>query len=66
MITNNIKEQLKLEHIKTINTYKCKCGHSVVIYPFEHKSKKICKWCGEYVYVNKKEEFKDRMRGKLK
>lgn len=43
----------------------CKCGHSVVIYPFEKRTKKICTWCGEYVYINEREEFKDKLRNLL-
>lgn len=39
----------------------CKCGHSLVIFPFEHKNKKICSYCGNYVYTNKHEEFKERL-----
>ena len=42
-------------------SYRCKCGHSVVIYPFERKVKKLCSWHGEYVYINEREEFKDRL-----
>lgn len=39
----------------------CSCGHSVVIFPFEHKNKKVCSYCGKYVYKDKKEEFKERL-----
>nr|DAE91238.1 MAG TPA: alpha-aminoadipate carrier protein [Caudoviricetes sp.] len=39
----------------------CRCGHSVVIYPFEKRIKKLCSWCGEYVYINEREEFKDKL-----
>lgn len=44
----------------------CKCGHSMIIYPFEHTKKKICSYCGHYLYQNKKEEFKDRLLQKKK
>lgn len=37
----------------------CKCGHSVIIYPCEHRVKKICSWCGHTVYKNDLEKFKD-------
>ena len=47
-------EASKYKHI-------CKCGHTVVIYPFEKRIKKLCGWCGRYVYINKKEEFRDRL-----
>lgn len=39
----------------------CECGHSIIIYPFEHKNKKLCSHCGKYVYKNKEEEFKERL-----
>ena len=37
----------------------CKCGHSVLI-P-QRKDKKICSWCGNYVFKNKHDEFVYRM-----
>lgn len=40
----------------------CKCGHSIFIYPFEKKEKKLCDWCGHYVYMNKRVEFIDRLK----
>lgn len=46
-----IKKDNKLSEYKV----KCKCGHSVVVPPTDKK--KICKWCGNYVFTNKKEEF---------
>lgn len=39
----------------------CSCGHSMVIFPFEKKNKKVCSYCGKYVYTNKQEEFKERL-----
>ena len=40
-------------------TVKCPCGHSVIIaYP---KKSVICTWCGNKVYKDDKEEFKDRL-----
>ena len=42
-------------------TYKCKCGHGVVISP--KKAKELCKYCGNYVYRNQKEEFIDKLGG---
>jgi len=41
------------------NTYKCKCGHSVIIFPNEKY--KLCNWCNNNVYKDKKEEFKDKL-----
>lgn len=57
-------EKLSIESQK--NKYKCNCGHSVVIYPFEKKTKKICNWCHNYVYISKEEEFKDKLLSKLR
>ena len=37
----------------------CKCGHRVLIPKF--LKKRICNWCGHWVYKNRKEEFKDRL-----
>lgn len=52
----------KLLEEKSKYKYYCKCGHSMYIFPMEHVNKKICSWCKNYVYVNKKEEFKDKLR----
>ena len=46
------------------NTYKCKCGHSIVIWPIE--TKRLCNWCHNYVYRDKKQEFKDKLKNSLK
>lgn len=59
----------KIEEDKLINEkdkYKfyCKCGHYTYIYPMEQKNKKVCSWCGNYIYVSKKAEFKERL-GKM-
>lgn len=41
-------------------TVKCKCGCSVTI---TNKYKKvICGWCGRMVYLDKKQEFKEKLR----
>ena len=44
----------------------CKCGHSMVFYPMEHKEKKLCSWCGHYVYKDKKVEFNDKLNRLIK
>ena len=44
--------------------YKCKCGHKVVIPKWVDKN--ICDWCGNYVFKDKKEEFKYRVKEKIK
>ena len=43
--------------------YTCKCGHVVVM--LRGTDKVLCTWCHHYVYKNKKDEFKDRMRSVL-
>ena len=45
-------------------TYACKCGHRMVIPA--NVDKLICKWCGNWVYRNKKDEFKDKLGKELK
>ena len=36
--------------------HKCKCGHTVTIYPFERRERKICSYCGYYVYADKRKQ----------
>ena len=42
---------------------RCTCGHRVVI-PY-WRTRQLCTWCKRYVYRDKKDEFKDRIRGLL-
>lgn len=56
--------QKKLDRVVETNRYKCKCGHTVVILPKETKT--FCTYCGHYVFKNKKEEFKYRIKERLK
>lgn len=65
MITKNIKEQTRYFEEIEKHKYKCKCGHTVVIFPMEHKIKKLCKWCNRYVFINKEEEFKYKLKERL-
>ena len=59
-IIKKFKEQYENSGIAKYK-HMCRCGHSVVIYPFEKRIKKLCSWCGEYVYINEREEFKDKL-----
>lgn len=60
--TNNIfKNDSKISSERAKYKIYCKCGHSLVFYPFEKRKKKLCSHCGYYVYLNKKEEFKERL-----
>lgn len=45
------------------NLFQCACGRKEYI-P-RHKKRTICTWCGKWIYRDKKEEFKDRMRSAL-
>lgn len=48
----------------TDNTYKCKCGHTELI--TNKEKKKICSYCGNYIYRDKNLEFKNKMMEVLK
>lgn len=56
----------KLEKVRQQYRYKCDCGWYTTIYPFEKSGKKICRNCGHYVYADKQQEFKDKLKGKMK
>ena len=44
--------------------YLCSCGHRVIIPKWVDKQ--LCNWCGHYVFKSKGDEFKFRMKEKLK
>lgn len=51
----------KYKHAMQSISYKCKkCAHKVIIPKFVKKQ--ICSWCGNYVYSDPKEEFKERFK----
>lgn len=58
------KEYKKLTEEYDKVKYTCKCGHRVVI-PY-NKEKNICSWCHNYVFKNNQEEFKYRLKEKIK
>ena len=43
---------------------KCKCSHTFLIHATEDK--KICNWCGRYVFRTPRAEFKYRLGEKMK
>lgn len=57
----NIK---KIHNERTRNTIKCKCGHSIAFKSCEKK--KLCHWCNKWVFKNKEDEFKYRLKEKMK
>ncbi len=61
-----LSSDFKLMEERTKYRVYCKCGHSIVFFPVEHKDKKLCSWCGNYVYRNKKIEFINRLNRLLK
>lgn len=62
LLTTTEFERMTKEYDKV--KYKCsKCGHKVVIPVWCDKN--ICDWCGKYVFKDKKEEFKYRMKERM-
>lgn len=60
---NQFKKDTKKFNMYSDLSVKCKCGHSVVMYNFD---KKLCGWCGKYVYKDKQTEFKYKLKNKMK
>lgn len=52
------KELRKLDEELAKHKVKCRCGHKVILI---NRDKVICDWCGNYVYKDKKQEFKERI-----
>ena len=62
---NNIMKGQWYESIEKKASYlsnnyrvKCSCGHTLIMV---HESRKICDWCGKWVFKDKSEEFKYRL-----
>ena len=51
--------------IRRYNDYvKCEnCGYTL---PMQDKEKGLCKYCGKYIFKNKKDEFNYRLKERLK
>lgn len=62
ILTVKEHERMSEEYDKV--KYQCKCGHKVVIPKWVDKQ--LCKWCGNYVFKTKEDEFKYRMKEKIK
>jgi len=58
------KEFRKLADEEDKVKYTCKCGRRVII--SNKKDKEVCSWCGRYVFKNKKDEFKYRVKERIK
>ena len=59
-----IKEYKRMTEEYDKVKYMCKCGHKVVI--SHNKTKSLCDWCGNYVFKDKKDEFKYRVKERIK
>lgn len=62
----NKKELLenKKFNFYTQNSVSCKCGHRMFI--GNKFGKCICNWCGNMVYLDKKDEFKNLLKNAIK
>ena len=58
------KEDTRYFNERAKHKVKCKCGHSIAMKPTLNKI--LCRWCGNYVYKEQKDEFKDALLRKLK
>lgn len=56
------KEALIQDKLKD-NNIKCKCSHVNTLNINEDK--KICKWCGNYIFKNKQAEFEYRLKERM-
>ena len=56
----NKNEMEKMFETYNKETFKCSCGHSVAI-PY-NMGKRLCTYCGKYVFRDKQEEFKYRLK----
>ena len=44
--------------------HKCTCGH--IVYLSKKHPKRLCTWCKNIVYLDKQEEFKEKLKKQLK
>lgn len=67
---DRFKDDSKLSEVRSNYRYKCKCSHTIHIYPMEHIDYKICNYCGRRLYTDpikqKEWEQKDNFKRKLK
>ena len=67
---DRFKEDSRLSEMRSNYRYKCKCSHTLFIYPMEHLEYKLCNYCGGRVYTDpekqKEWERKENFKIKLK
>lgn len=61
MLTVKEYERMTDEYNKV--KYQCKCGRKIIIPKWVDK--KLCDWCGRYVFKSEKDEIKYRIREKM-
>lgn len=59
----SIKEHERMTEELDKVKYRCKCGHRVII--TNNREKALCGWCNNYVFKDKREEMKYRVKEKL-
>lgn len=59
-ISKSISDDIKLMNAYSEIRHYCKCGHSVILPAFVDK--KICSWCGHYVFRTPKIEFEYKLK----
>ncbi len=63
---SDFRKMQKLDNDRSIFKRYCKCGHSIVFPISARNNKTICSWCGNYIYKNDYEEFKENIKKVLK
>ena len=59
----NHEEMTRMFNECTNNTFKCKCGHSILI--TNREKKKVCSYCGRLVFRSKRDEYFYRLKEML-
>lgn len=54
----------KIQDAEQEHTYTCNCGHRLIILPKQEK--RLCSWCHNYVFKNKNDEFRYRLKEKIR
>lgn len=63
---SNYKNDTKLMNMYTeITVYCSTCGHPM-LFPAFGSDRKVCKWCGHYVYRNEKTKFQYKVKEEIK
>lgn len=60
IMTHYREDPVKYANALTKARIKCACGHSIVIPACV--SMVLCRWCGNYVFKDKKTEFEFRLK----